>query len=63
MAESQGSFFVPTIDIDLAWHTHQLLARRYQEDCLELVGRYVNQYVVSNLRRSMPILDGAGIIV
>ncbi|KIM61444.1 hypothetical protein SCLCIDRAFT_16109 [Scleroderma citrinum Foug A] len=42
MAESQGSFFVPTIDIDLAWHTHQLLARRYQEDCLELVGRYVN---------------------
>ncbi|KIM59805.1 hypothetical protein SCLCIDRAFT_1185598, partial [Scleroderma citrinum Foug A] len=42
MAESKGSFFVPTMDIDLAWHTHRLLARRHQEDCLELVGRYVN---------------------
>ncbi|KAG1799566.1 uncharacterized protein BJ212DRAFT_1401921 [Suillus subaureus] len=29
MAESPASFFVPTLDIDLAWHTHQLMARRY----------------------------------
>ena len=50
MAESPGSFFVPTLDIDLAWHTRQLLARRYQKECLHLVGRYVDQYVVSDLR-------------
>lgn len=42
MTQSPGSFFVPTLDIDLAWHTHQLLARRYEEECMELVGRYVN---------------------
>ncbi|KAG1808580.1 uncharacterized protein BJ212DRAFT_1381845 [Suillus subaureus] len=42
MAESPASFFVPTLDIDLAWHTHQLMASRYQNDCLSLVGRYVN---------------------
>ena len=43
MAGSPGSFFVPTLDIDLAWHTHQLMASRYQSDCLALVGRYVDQ--------------------
>ncbi|KAI6101714.1 hypothetical protein EV401DRAFT_1876405 [Pisolithus croceorrhizus] len=42
MAQSSGSFFVPTLDIDLAWHTHQLIAQRYEEECMELVGRYVN---------------------
>ncbi|KAG2040497.1 hypothetical protein BDR03DRAFT_915553 [Suillus americanus] len=42
MAESPASFFVPTLDIDLGWHTHQLMASRYQNDCLSLVGRYVN---------------------
>ncbi|KAG1766295.1 hypothetical protein EDD22DRAFT_750248, partial [Suillus occidentalis] len=42
MAESPASFFVPTLDIDLGWHTHQLMASRYQNDCLSLVGRYVD---------------------
>ncbi|KAG2070670.1 hypothetical protein BDR04DRAFT_591757 [Suillus decipiens] len=42
MAESPASFFVPTLDIDLGWHTHQLMASQYQNDCLSLVGRYVN---------------------
>ncbi|KAG1725508.1 hypothetical protein EDB19DRAFT_1883221, partial [Suillus lakei] len=42
MAESPASFFVPTLDIDLGWHTHQLMARQYQNDCLSLVGRYVD---------------------
>ncbi|KAG2145431.1 uncharacterized protein EDB93DRAFT_504192 [Suillus bovinus] len=42
MAESPASFFVPTLDIDLGWHTHQLMASRYQSDCLSLVGRYVD---------------------
>ncbi|KAI6008032.1 hypothetical protein EDC04DRAFT_2777713 [Pisolithus marmoratus] len=42
MTNSPGSFFVPTLDIDLAWHTHQLIAQRYDEECMELVGRYVD---------------------
>ncbi|KIJ63482.1 hypothetical protein HYDPIDRAFT_168332 [Hydnomerulius pinastri MD-312] len=42
MADSPGSFFVPTLDIDLAWHTHQLMGERYQTDCKSLVGRYVD---------------------
>ncbi|KIJ16489.1 hypothetical protein PAXINDRAFT_75707 [Paxillus involutus ATCC 200175] len=42
MKESQASMFVPTLDIDLAWHTHQLMARRYQQDCFEVVGHFVN---------------------
>ncbi|OJA13367.1 hypothetical protein AZE42_11463 [Rhizopogon vesiculosus] len=42
MAESPASSFIPTLDIDLAWHTHQLMASRYQSDCLSLVGRYVD---------------------
>ena len=43
IARSPGSFFVPTLDIDLAWHTHQLMADRYQKDCKALTGRYVDQ--------------------
>ncbi|KAF9230288.1 hypothetical protein BU15DRAFT_91144 [Melanogaster broomeanus] len=42
MADSPGSFFVPTLDIDLAWHTHQLTANHYHLDCKALVGRYVD---------------------
>jgi hypothetical protein len=49
MADSPGSFLVPTLDIDLAWHTHQLMASRYQSECLALVGRYVDQYVLSRV--------------
>ena len=43
MAASTTSFFVPTLDIDLAWHTHQLLASQYQNDCLKHVRRYIDQ--------------------
>ncbi|KAF8548444.1 hypothetical protein OG21DRAFT_1394747, partial [Imleria badia] len=42
IASSPGSFFVPTLDIDLAWHTHQLMADQYQKDCKSLVNRYVD---------------------
>lgn len=35
--------FVPTLDIDLAWHTHQLMASRYGVDCEMYIGRYVDQ--------------------
>ncbi|GAA5856560.1 hypothetical protein JCM8547_005863 [Rhodosporidiobolus lusitaniae] len=34
-------FAVPTIDIDLAWHTHQLMAR-YKTDVKVYVGRFVD---------------------
>lgn len=44
MATSPGTFFVPTLDIDLAWHTHQLKGDIYQADCKTYVGRYVDQW-------------------
>ncbi|RDB20076.1 hypothetical protein Hypma_013082 [Hypsizygus marmoreus] len=42
MAASPMVFLVPTLDIDLVWHTHQLLADQYDWDCLTLVGRYID---------------------
>ncbi|KAF9463653.1 hypothetical protein BDZ94DRAFT_1258236 [Collybia nuda] len=41
-SSSPVSFFVPTLDIDLAWHTHQLMTHRYNEDCRTYVGRFVD---------------------
>ena len=32
-------FLVPTYDIDLVWHTHQLLATSYREDTNEFFGK------------------------
>ncbi|KAG6907306.1 hypothetical protein DXG01_009470 [Tephrocybe rancida] len=49
MSASNTSFFVPTLDIDLAWHTHQLLWQSYHNDCMNYVGRYVDQLVLSYL--------------
>ncbi|KAH7923019.1 hypothetical protein BV22DRAFT_1069475 [Leucogyrophana mollusca] len=43
MVRSPDAFLVPTLDIDLAWHTHQLMTIRYQKDCVVLGGRYVDQ--------------------
>ncbi|KAI8802171.1 hypothetical protein BJ742DRAFT_664467, partial [Cladochytrium replicatum] len=34
--------FVPTLDIDLAWHTHQLHPGRYQNYGIQNVGRIIN---------------------
>jgi hypothetical protein len=31
MSSAPGSFFVPTLPIDLAWHTHQLMASRVRD--------------------------------
>ncbi|KAF8886972.1 hypothetical protein BD779DRAFT_1673001 [Infundibulicybe gibba] len=42
MASSPASFFVPTLDIDLAWHTHQLTAEHYKAFCMEYVGRFID---------------------
>ncbi|KAG6848604.1 hypothetical protein H0H93_015560 [Arthromyces matolae] len=43
MSASPVSFYVPTLDIDLAWHTHQLLGKTYHDDCLRHVGRFIDQ--------------------
>lgn len=40
---SPGAFFVPTLDIDLAWHTHQLLGVPYERDCRVYINRFVDQ--------------------
>ncbi|KAF9786260.1 hypothetical protein BJ322DRAFT_775798 [Thelephora terrestris] len=37
-----GSFSVPTLDIDLVWHTHQLSPKAYKKDCTLYVGKFVN---------------------
>lgn len=42
IASQPNSMIVPTLDIDLVWHTHQLLASRYTSDCQLYVGRYVD---------------------
>jgi hypothetical protein len=44
MNSTPAGFFVPTLDIDLAWHTHQLKADKYKRDCATHVGRYIDQY-------------------
>jgi Glycine-rich domain-containing protein-like len=45
LSTSPASFFVPTLDIDLVWHTHQLMAQKYDADCRAFVGRFIDQYV------------------
>lgn len=35
--------YVPTLDIDIVWHTHQLKGDEYLKECKELVGWYVDQ--------------------
>ncbi|KAG8785422.1 hypothetical protein FRC16_001948, partial [Serendipita sp. 398] len=42
MATAPTSFFVPTLDIDLAWHTHQLKSYHYRDDTLQYLGRFPN---------------------
>jgi len=48
---------VPTLDIDLAWHTHQLFPQAYHRYCVEHVGRQIDHddsleknVIVSGLR-------------
>ncbi|KAH0840381.1 hypothetical protein J3R83DRAFT_1413 [Lanmaoa asiatica] len=42
MTAYPSSMLVPTLDIDLVWHTHQLMASRYSIDCEMYVGHYVD---------------------
>ena len=39
---AKNRFLVPTMDIDLCWHTHQLFSRPYREWCLEHLHRAIN---------------------
>lgn len=38
----QGNMIVPTLDIDLVWHTHQLSSKVYEEWCIMSIGRAIN---------------------
>ncbi|KAK7442085.1 hypothetical protein VKT23_016359 [Stygiomarasmius scandens] len=42
MMANPSSMIVPTLDIDLVWHTHQLLARRYKKDCSNLLSKFLD---------------------
>ncbi|ORY89085.1 hypothetical protein BCR35DRAFT_350582 [Leucosporidium creatinivorum] len=37
-----STFCVPTLDIDLAWHSHQLNSSKYRDDTINFVGRFVD---------------------
>ncbi|CAP60953.1 uncharacterized protein PODANS_2_13530 [Podospora anserina S mat+] len=42
MRRNRGKMMVPTLDIDLAWHTHQCAASGYVQETKKRVGRFVN---------------------
>ncbi|PCH36370.1 hypothetical protein WOLCODRAFT_157078 [Wolfiporia cocos MD-104 SS10] len=42
MTTSDAPLFVPTLDIDLVWHSHQLMARQYARDCKQYLNRYID---------------------
>ncbi|KAF9034120.1 hypothetical protein BJ165DRAFT_1320124, partial [Panaeolus papilionaceus] len=39
---SPNSFCVPTLDIDLVWHTHQLHPTNYMQDTTHYVKRFID---------------------
>eukprot|EP01018_Ginkgo_biloba_P025969 Gb_06704 [translate_table: standard] len=50
-------FFVPTYDIDLIWHSHQLSPVAYRDDTLHLLGRVLNHDDTSEDRSLRQRLD------
>jgi hypothetical protein len=36
------SFFCPTLDIDLGWHTHQLMTTKYRNDMIAYTGSFTD---------------------
>ncbi|KAH9035881.1 hypothetical protein EDB85DRAFT_2211533, partial [Lactarius pseudohatsudake] len=42
LMSSSQMVVVPTLDIDLVWHSHQLSGPRYHKDCRTNVGRYID---------------------
>jgi hypothetical protein len=41
-AHNPSKALVPTLVVDLGWHTHMLNAEAYQADCMRLFDRYLN---------------------
>ncbi|KAJ6589688.1 hypothetical protein B0H19DRAFT_1058674 [Mycena capillaripes] len=55
MCDFPKEFFVPTLDIDLVWHTHQLMTTKYASDTMT----YMNRYIDHNDKIEEPVLaDG-----
>uniref|UniRef100_A0A8H8CLD4 Uncharacterized protein n=1 Tax=Psilocybe cubensis TaxID=181762 RepID=A0A8H8CLD4_PSICU len=42
LSGSSSKFLVPTLDIDLIWHTHQLIPAKYESDCTMLLKRFLD---------------------
>jgi hypothetical protein len=42
MRRKPGNVVVPTLDVDLAWHTHQLSPARYYRYTVELTGKFID---------------------
>ncbi|KAK4202939.1 hypothetical protein QBC40DRAFT_251640 [Triangularia verruculosa] len=42
MTDHPGTVVVPTLDVDLAWHTHQLSPGMYYNHCVSLTGKFVD---------------------
>lgn len=45
MTSAPTTLFVPTLDIDLAWHTHQMKGKKYNADCMKYLKRLIDQSV------------------
>lgn len=43
MMSSPTSFFVPTLDIDLVWHSHQMMGKKYEKDSMTYIHRFIDQ--------------------
>lgn len=42
MSVNRSAFLSPTLDIDLAWHTHQLQGKKYETETVKLVGQLLS---------------------
>ena len=41
-ASAEEELQVPSLQLDLVWHTHMLFPRRYARECVQIAGRLVN---------------------
>lgn len=42
IAQNKSRIFVPTMDIDLVWHTHLTNPRKYKDYCIKIAGQIIN---------------------
>lgn len=60
MCAHRGAFLSPTLDIDLAWHTHQLQGSKYVSETVSILGRLLNHDdKVADVRLKMAYDDTA----